>query len=300
MIKNSSHRDIENRILKTVEIIDERGYNVTIKRLSEILIGGPIDMIILREIVKKSNDLDFDGNYVGLKGKIQTKKCSERASTNPKLKPFYLSIANIFIEEYLNFCPWIKCIMLTGSIATDGILEGDDIDLNIVVSDHSKYISWLIGILLSIKYSLKYRRIFHVPWFNLIKGVICICVIWEESQVFPFKRRDKQIAYEILLNSNVLYNEGFYQKILEKNQWLKDFFPQLYFKEPEKNKMNIKTRKYNHRFLHLFFEPLAKAIIFLSYRIYRGIIFWNQPLNNRIDHVLSKQYPYSILHKRDQ
>ena len=183
------NKTLKYRIFNTLEIVEERGYNLSLEKLSKNLIGGEIDKNILKKEIENSSDFDFDGILVSTKGNLNLDKCNNRLKYNSNLYDIYLKIANEFKDNYLELCPWIKCMMFTGSIATDGLIEGDDIDLNIIVKDDSKYISWLIGILLCIKYSIKYRKKFDVKWFNLIKGVICICVIWEEKQVLPFNRK---------------------------------------------------------------------------------------------------------------
>lgn len=290
--------DLIQRIIKTLQIVEERGYNLTIQRLAKILIGGEVESSSIIKIIETCSLFDFDGTFISTSGNIHSEKCLERLKKHHSLYPIYNKIATEFIDECVTHCPWIHCIMLTGSMASEGLFDGDDIDLNIVVEKDTKYATWLLGLLLSIKYAIKYRKQFNLKWYNLIKGVICICVIWDTSQVFPFVRKDKQIAYELLLNSNVLYNADFYEQILKKNDWIKQWFPQLYGVTFSKKQRMKKQKRYNRTIMRWFIEPLSKVIIYFTYRIYRTIIFWNQPLNNRIDHVLKVQHPYGIINKK--
>ena len=294
MKKKQNCVDIKERIIKTLMIVEERGYNLAIEKLSKNLIGGEIDINLLKQEIESFSDVDFDGVFVATSGNLQSEKCHRRLKINNTLQTFYDKIANEFLSDYKSYCPWIECVMSAGSMASEGLVDEDDIDLNIVVEDNTKYITWLLGILLCIKYSIKYRKQFNVRWFKFINSVVCICVIWENNQVLPFKRRDKQIAYELLLNSKVLYNKQFYNTMLINNIWLKKWFPQLYSKDIEKAEPDIDFVKLDRILIKWFFEPVSKFIIFLSYRLYRSIIFWNNDLSNRIDHVVRVQYPYAI------
>jgi len=74
----------------------------------------------------------------------------------------------------------------------------------------------------------------------------------------------------------------------------KKWFPQLYSKDIEKVEPDIDVDKLDNKIIKWFFEPVSKFIILLSYRLYRCIIFWNNDLSNRIDHVVRVQYPYAI------
>ena len=224
MKKKQNYVDIKERIIKTLMIVEERGYNLTIEKLSKNLIGGEIDINILKQEIESCSDFDFDGVFVATSGNLQSEKCCRRLKINSKLHTLYDKIANEFLSDYKRLCPWIKCVMSAGSMASEDLVDKDDIDLNIIVEDNTKYITWLLGVFLCIKYSLKYRKQFNVRWFKIVNAVVCICVIWENNQVLPFTRRDKQIAYELFLNSKVLYNKQFYNKMLINNTWLKNGF----------------------------------------------------------------------------
>jgi hypothetical protein len=62
----------------------------------------------------------------------------------------------------------------------------------------------------------------------LVPMVVCLNIIWEESQVMPFVRRDEQMAYE-LFSAEVLHGEEFYNAMLASNDWLRGYFPQAYY-----------------------------------------------------------------------
>ena len=296
MMNNTFHiLNINERILKTLRIVEERGYNLSLDKLSKYLIGGSISVKDLKREINNIKNIDFDGNFVATPGNLKTKKCLKKSKTNDKLKIEYLKIAQDFVLDYVNLCPFIECIMVAGSMASDGLGYDDDIDMNVVVKDGTKYYSLLIGILLSIIYSIKYREKFNVRWSNLIGKVICINVVWESFQVFPFLRCDERLAYELMLNTKVLYNRDFFKKILKKNVWLNNFFPQIYDFIDLYNDYELSFLKNMKKYLPRFVELSSRFIVFLIYYLLRATIFWHEDIIKKMDENQKIKYPYSVV-----
>jgi hypothetical protein len=283
-------------VFKTLRIVENRGYNLTLEHLSNNLMGGNVNIADIEREIKNFENIDFDGIFVATSGNLKTAKCLERLQSNDKLQSYYLKIAQDFVSNYITLCPWVKCVMLAGSMASDGLGDGDDIDLNIVVQDRTKYSSWLFGILLSIKYSITFRKGFRVKWFNLIGKVICISVIWEVHEVLPFRRRDDQVAYELLLNSKVLYNRDFFKQILEQNRWLTQWFPQIFEKFNHiRNDIVVSSVKRRNRIVPRFIEVLSLALVFIIYYTVRASVFWHDGLKNQMDADKKIKCPYGVL-----
>ncbi len=144
----------------------------------------------------------------------------------------YEAEARRFAGEYATLCPFIRCIAIAGSVASDGFSEEDDIDFNIFVEQGCKYTVYLLGILLSLKYSFRHRKkpLACKSRTPFLPKLICINVIWEESEAFPFVRQDAYMEYE-LLKQKPIFGIDFYSKILAKNMWLKTYFPQIYYRD---------------------------------------------------------------------
>jgi hypothetical protein len=220
---------LEGRIVRTLEIMAGRGYNPTLERLSDRLLGGRVDTDELLEVVLGLDEVGMDRGFVYLPGRKWIEKCDRRVRTHDRLEPLFMNIAREYAQDYVRLCPWVRCIMVAGSVATGGLCDGDDIDLNLVVADGTKFKSFAIGTLLNRKYSLKYARTlgyarshhYILPMFTTLN------VIWEEHQVQPFIRQDDQLAYEVY-SSVVLHNPGFYARMLWANPWMKERFPQMY------------------------------------------------------------------------
>jgi hypothetical protein len=272
--------NIEKRILQTLEVVEKRGYNLTLHKLAQNLLGGEISIDELRKSIINSKNLEFDGLFVATVGNLRREKCIKRLRSNQRLQPLYLKIAKEYVSDLLKICPFIRCVMTSGSMASGGLQDGDDIDLNIVVRDGFKYTSYLLAVLLSFKYSIKYGKRF---WRRY---VICINVVWEEHQVKPFKRRDMQIALE-LLNARVLYNQHFFDEMLASNAWFTQRFPQA-------SKKVIKTsplpRNNSKKLLHSILETFCRKVLFLFARIMILSIFRDHNVMER----MSVKSPYGI------
>ena len=220
-MEKTKNRGLYTNMLQTLQLAEQRGYNLTLEQLSQQLIGGQIPLSELVAHMHTVDDIDSDGVFIATKENLQSEKCRQRQESNRILQPKYRKIVSEFIEEYLRLSPWVHCIFLSGSFASEGLGYDDDIDLDIIVHDGFKYSSYFLALLLSLKYSLKYGKQFRRHY------VICISVIWENHQVFPFIRKDGQMAFE-LLNAKVVYNQRFFDTMVAQNTWLKRYFPQLY------------------------------------------------------------------------
>ncbi len=219
---------IGDRIVGTLALAQSRGYNLTMESLSARLLGGPAPLEELREEVLGHAGLEFDGMFVGLRGSLRAEKCALRTQANGKWLPLAMAVAREYARDLVRLSPHIRCVMLAGSAGSGGFCPEDDIDLNLVVRDGTKYTIFLRALLLSLRYSVRYGRTFGGRYVPGVPKVICINVVWEERQVAPFARRDGQLAFE-LLNSVVVHNPGYHRWMLERNAWMRDFFPQLFY-----------------------------------------------------------------------
>jgi len=290
MVKKTNDFSLNKRISKTLEIVEKRGYNLTIEKLSEYLIGGKININDLKKNIKNFKDIDFDGTFIATKGNLKAEKCKKRKKTNEILQPIYSRVLKEYVNDFVKFCPWTQCIMISGSMATDGLGENDDIDINIVVKDFSKYKCYLLALLISLKYSIKYKKLFNAKYFNFLKKVICINVIWEEHQVLPFIRKDGQIAYE-LINAKILYNPEFFSKMLDHNKWLNNWFPQIYERDYfSKKAINKKSNKKSSKFI----EYISMKLFFCLFKIVKMTRTKNKILLDRMDYVESVKHPYGF------
>ena len=292
MEKNTEN--INKRILKTLKIVEQRGYNLTLEKLSQYLVGGIVSIEKLKEVINKDGKIEFDGKFVATFGNIKTEKCKQRLIENEKFKDFYLKIAKDYASDFVRMCPFVKCIMISGSLASEGVCKDDDIDLDLIVQDGTKYTSILLAMLVSIKYSIKYKRYFKKIYFGLLPKAICISLVLELHQTMPFNRKDGQIAFEIM-SSKIIYNSDFFNKMISKNLWLNQWFPQIFGKDKNNYGLDNNNFKNNQiRFWPKIFENLSRKSIFFISKILRLTRFKHNDLRQRMDYVEKAKQPYGI------
>jgi hypothetical protein len=281
MTDNNDNQRLEQRITQTLQLAEERGYNLTIDQLSTKLIGGVVPVYELRQIIRTLKNIDIDHNFIATKGHLHLDKCQQRQQSNNNLQLCYQPIATKFIKEYTHLCPWVSCMMISGSMASEGLGEGDDIDFDLIVPTGFKYTSYLLALFLSFKYSILYGTQF---WRRY---VICISVIWETQQVLPFQRNDGQLAFE-LLNAKVVYNPAFFTHLIKKNEWLKNYFPQMYHQPTQE--ILLSSQHHQKGFLKTTIELFSRNILFMMVKVAMRTVF----KDHNIKHRMMVKHPYAL------
>jgi hypothetical protein len=298
MAVSISDMTLRERILKTIEIVDRRDYDLSLDKLSEDLVGGNIDKAELQEIIREMSEVAYDGSFVGHRRKLRTEKCMKRVLSHSKYQAVIMKIANEYTASYARLNPHVKCIMVTGSAATGGFSAEDDIDLNFIVEDGTKYSSYLLAVLLSLKYSMRYGRRFKSRFIPGLPKVICVNVVWEASQVKPFVRQDGQVAYE-LLNSKVLYNPEFFESTVRQNKWLRNWFPQIYSRDYKNGGSGNGNGngKNGRRGSPKLVEGFSRGMLFSFYHLVRMLRGNGSSDKMRMEYVEKAKYPYGIFHR---
>ena len=152
-----------------------------------------------------------------------------RREANSKFSDGYLVLAGEFTRELVSDCPFVLAAAAAGSVSSNGVDIGDDVDLNLIVEDGTKYITYLTAIILGMKYSLRHGEAFGNGG---IRKLICINVVWTESDTSPFVRQDDSLAFELMLSKPLIGRDAF-RSMLERNGWVKDAFPQAFTMDGE-------------------------------------------------------------------
>lgn len=222
--------NLEDRILLTLHLAERGGYGRSPAHISKMLIYGEAEEEQVRIMLSSMPLVSHqDGIYCFKGSESLLSETKRRLICNGVIGERYESEALLFSTEFASLCPFIKCIAIDGSMASGGFSEEDDIDFNIFTEHGCKYTVYLLGILLSLKYSVKHRRkpLSRKSRTPFLPKLICINVIWEDEEAPPFKRQDKYMAYELLRQKPVM-GLDFYKEVLEKNRWLETYFSQIY------------------------------------------------------------------------
>jgi hypothetical protein len=288
-----NERDLEGRIHGTLELMARRGYNPTTQHLATKMLGGAVEVTEVEEAIADAEGLDLKDGLAFIEGKSYIEMCKLRLAANGDHQPVYRAIAEAYTRDLVTACPWIKCVMLVGSVATGGLCMGDDLDLNVVVENGRKYSTNVIGSLINRKYSYRHSKELEMEkeGHYLVPMVVCLNIIWEESQVLPLARQDEQVAYE-LFSADVLYGQEYFDGMLASNDWLRGHFPQMY------DAMGPTTgalRPTGNGRVGLM-EAVSRRGLFAFERLVRMYLSKREGTVERMDHYDQLKHPYGLYH----
>jgi len=126
------------------------------------------------------------------------------------------------VSRLLKKIPFIKMIAITGSLSMFNAKDSSDIDLMVVTRKERLWKTRLISILLLTLCGIKMRR-----WGDKNeKNKICIN-IWIDESALTWVKNDRNFytAHEIAQIIPLFDRENVYQKFLNKNSWLKEYWP---------------------------------------------------------------------------
>ncbi|MCX6665944.1 MAG: hypothetical protein NT038_07815 [Euryarchaeota archaeon] len=65
---------IQKRIINTLKITEQRGYNLTVEQLSKYLIGGTIEKSQIEKIIYAMETIETEDDYAATKGHFELEK----------------------------------------------------------------------------------------------------------------------------------------------------------------------------------------------------------------------------------
>jgi hypothetical protein len=219
---------LESRVVRTARIADRRGFCFHHEDLARWLHGGPGSPAEVARATLASPRLSLRDGFVALRGRESLVALSRRRreahSTQRGVGP---ALASEFARRLAADCPFVRSVALCGSHATGGAVPGDDVDVNLLVEDGTKFVSYSVALLHASRHSLTRRaRKSAEERVGPFPKVVCVNAVYEESQTRPFSRRDEQVAFEFLA-SRPVFGAGRMREMLEANPWLLDHFPQI-------------------------------------------------------------------------
>ena len=221
---------LEERVVTTLRIANRWGYGLAGDDVARLLYGGPVDAPDVLSALASSRAIAFRDGIATLSGRedLIEKGLSRRRSNNG-LASLYFGIAEDFARDLLRHSPFVRAIAVCGSTASGGLEAGDDVDFNLFAEDGTKYIVYLMAVLLGVKYSLLHRRRFGrgTSLLGILRKVTCVNVVFIESDARPFVRQDAFLAFELLRSIPIAGTMDF-ARTLESNPWLRIHFPQIF------------------------------------------------------------------------
>ena len=296
-------RDLEDRVIQTLQLLRDWGQAASAEQLSEVLIGGDIDTEVLRARLRTMKGIVLKDGIVGLEGSpYLIPKTKRRLATHGALESKYLEVAAEFTEDLLRWCPLVQCIALSGSLSNGGFEEGDDIDFDLVVRAGTRYASYLIATLLGLRYAWRYRdrEVNEVHRTPLLPKIVCVNVVWSENQTRPFSRQDVNLAFE-LMRCRPLHGVDHFVSMLRDNAWLADYFPQL-LKRHWTSEITSDANPVGRFLLALAKAPrlmrildvVSRGLAWMMYQFVQWTRRHNPEARERIEFLRRVKYPYEV------
>jgi len=295
--------DLLERAGETLRIMHSWGYAPRIEALAKQLLGGSESPELLNRELENHSDLVLRDGFVALREFTdlipQSRTHFEADGT---FRREALALAGAFAKDLAISCPMVECIALSGSLASGGYTPQDDIDFDLVVEPGTKYLCYLVAQLIGLKFSWRNRgrRLDEVHHTPLFPKVTCVNVVWTDNETEPFVRRDENMAFE-LMRCEPLHGARLFRSVLEHNSWLRDYFPQIFYREwpdDSKRQPNFVGRALawvgrNQRMLR-WVEARSRKISWLMYRYVQRSRRDNPHAVARMEFLRKVKFPYEV------
>lgn len=201
----------------------------------------------------RENKLQYQDNYVFLPGRSALVDIRKSRSKNAKLQRQELKPLISFLKKI----PWIKGVVLTGSLAMSAIRKKDDSDFLIVVEPGRL---WISRILITLYAMIKGKR---RSWRYEEENSWCFN-LWLDSDHLgiPSEQRSVYLAYEICQADWLWWRGRTALEYILKNAWARKYLPHYW---DEKLRAISRKSKFDSRNEHTLFAWLP--IDFLAYRL---------------------------------
>ncbi len=218
-----------DRIVRSVGLIQRRGYALEPERLAELCLGGPVSVDQVRSTAVASRELAIvQGLVLERQSSERAAGIVERASGHGDNAARYIRMTQRFVGALVAAAPFIRSVWIAGSLATGGFRQSDDVDLNLVVDDGHRHLAYVVVNVLGLLHALAHRAkpVDDLTRRPLAPRLMTANLILERSQLAPLARQDEGMAFELIVSEPV-YGFDVFREIIERNPRLLDHFPQL-------------------------------------------------------------------------
>jgi len=123
-------------------------------------------------------------------------------------------------SRILSFIPTVRMVAVTGSLAMGNSTDESDIDLMIITSKNTLWLSRLLVYFVLRAANYKLRR----PFDKAQKDKLCLNM-WLDENDLIFRDRNLYTAHEIAQVFPLVNKNKTYEKFLYKNKWILNFWP---------------------------------------------------------------------------
>lgn len=238
-------------IIKTLCYSEIFSYPLTFSELWQYLISSRTvtKKELKKALLKHKQYVESINGYIVLKGGGNLAKVRMERATHSRRK--YTKA--VFVSHILSLIPTVKLIGVSGSLSMYNAKKEDDIDLFIITSSNSLWITrFLVSTTL---FLMKEKRSRGSKW---AQDKICPnMLLTEDSMTISKKHRSLYVAHEIA-QLKVLIDKGHVRhNFFAKNKWVLSFMPHAF---PETN-----VKKTKKRLTHKLIIPLEFVLYKMQY-----------------------------------
>lgn len=258
-----SSTELRRYIYRTLAYADIFDYPLTVKEIWYWLINSNQESVTVDQIKKKLpklKNISHSSGYYYLSGqkKVVALRKEKQLHDQPKTK-----LARS-ISRWLKLIPSIELVAVTGSLAMSQAGENDDIDLMIVTSSGTMWVTRLLCVLL-LEMLGKRRR----PFTKQIKNKICLNLWFDAHHLaLPKDKHDLYYAHEIMQARPLWDRHQTYEKFISANPWISQILPNAWEKKVVSCQLSVvssrKIKKGNQILLAM--ESLACTVQLLYMR----------------------------------
>jgi len=220
----------EDAVLKTLKYSDIFNYPLTQKEIHKFLIEK-IKLKNLKILLRISKRLTFSKGLYCVKGREEIFKLRKRREKE-SLKKIEKAKK---ISRFLSKIPSVLLIGISGSVSVKNAEKKDDIDLFIITSKNTLWITRFIMISF-----LKILRVYRKRGEKCFEDKFCLNMfLAEDSLGLNQDKQNLYISREISQMIPLFQRGQVYWKFIKKNKWVEKFLP---------NSLDYLKRE--HKFLH--------------------------------------------------
>lgn len=218
--------NLHKAVLKTLAYSAVFNFPLTISEIKQYLIGYRLRSLSELNFLFRQHKLpiaEHQGFFWLSKEERYTKKFDhvlQRGKRQERARKLMREVQKIS-ERYLRRIPTVQMVVVTGSTAALNANKNADIDLLVVTSSGTK---WLTRALVLLALELKNERVDLTRSAKFNAGKCCLNMVLEESRLTQ-KQQDLYTANEIARMKPVLVRGDTYRNFLKANKWVGDFLP---------------------------------------------------------------------------
>ncbi|MCL4382838.1 hypothetical protein M1545_03545 [Patescibacteria group bacterium] len=206
--------------------------------------------------------ISYTGGYYHLSGKnglITKRKMREKISAKKEMSARQAA-------SLLEKIPSVKFVGITGALAMNNAADSADIDLMIISSKGTLWLTRLISLLGLSLFGFKLRRFGNRDE----KDKLCLN-IWLDEDTLTWKKRNIYTAHEIAQIKPLVNKNGTFERLIAKNKWTSDYWPNAVrgMNYEQRITNNGKGIIHNSSFMIQLFERVA---FFIQYQYMKSKI----------------------------